>query len=187
VARGLHLLGPNVACATRTRHTGEIDKVIDKIGFLVRFWELKARHANSGQPLSAPEQVELLSLMQLVTPDFKMPEPGPCARPADPLPAQLIGEGIALSVEVRHVSAAALLVASVKPMSLGERVLVRTSDAITGVEYTLPCTVAWVHEGSPYVMCLCVDGVPTRGELETLPGPRAMAMFSMGRQARLVG
>jgi hypothetical protein len=161
--------------------------VIDKIGFLVRFWELKARHATMGQPLSAPEQVELLSLMQLVTGDLRMPEPGPCARPSDPLPAQLIGEGTVLSVEVRHVSAAALLVASVKPMSRAERALVRTSDAITGVEYTLPCSVAWVHDGAPCIMCLCVDGVPTRAELEALGGPRALRMFAIGRQARLVG
>ena len=34
--------------------------------------------------------------------------------------------------------AAALLVASVKPMSLGERVIIRTADAVSGVEYALP-------------------------------------------------
>jgi hypothetical protein len=52
--------------------------VIDKLGFLVRFWELKARHATLGEPLSASEQLELLSLMQLVTGDCKMPPPGTC-------------------------------------------------------------------------------------------------------------
>jgi hypothetical protein len=171
----------------RSAHLTMENNVIDKVGFLVRFWELKARHATLGHPLSSPEQVELLSLMQLVTGDFRVPEPGPCARPADAFPAQLIGEGILLSVEVRHVCAGALLVASVKPMSLGERALVRTSDAITGVEYTLPCNVAWVHHGNPCIMGLCVDGVPTCGELETLPGPRPVHLFSMGRQARLVG
>ncbi len=161
--------------------------MIDKIGFLVRFWELKARHATLGQPLSAPEQVELLSLMQLVTGDVHMPEPGPCARPSDALPAQLIGEGILLSVEIRHVCAGARLVAGVKPMSSGERALVRTSDAITGVEYTLPCNVAWVHQGNPCIMGLCVDGVPTRAELEPLTSPRGAHLFSMGKQARLMG
>jgi hypothetical protein len=161
--------------------------VIDRIGFLVRFWELKARHATIGEPLSSPEQVELLSLMQLVTSDFRIPEPGPCARPSDALPAQLIGEGILLSVEVRHVCAGALLVASVKALSSGEHAIVRASDAITGVEYVLPCRVAWVHKGSPCIMGLCVDGVPTRAELEVPTGSRPLPLFSMGRQTRLEG
>jgi hypothetical protein len=161
--------------------------VIDKIGFLVRFWELKARHATLGQPLSASEQVELLSLMQLVTGDLRAPEPGPCGRPDNALPAQLIGEGVLLSVEIRYVSAAALLVASVKAMSPGIRAVLRTSDAITGVEYALPCSVAWVYGSSPPIMGLCVDGVPTRSDLESVSGSRAMQMTSMGKQVRLVG
>src|ERR1019366_1189182 len=49
----------------------------------------------------------------------------------------------------RHVCAAALLVAGVKAMSVGERVIIRTADAVSGVEYVLPCTLAWVHDGSP--------------------------------------
>ena len=52
--------------------------------------------------------------MQLVTGDFKMPSRGTCARPSNALPAQLIGEGTILPVEVRDVCAAALLVASVR-------------------------------------------------------------------------
>jgi hypothetical protein len=161
--------------------------VIDKIGFLARFWELKARHATLGQPLSSPEQIELLSLMQLVTGDFKMPEPGTCARPADALPAQLIGEGTILPVEIRYTCAAALLVASVKPMTPGERAIVRTSDAISGVEFALPCSVAWVYDASPCIMALVVDGIPTRAELDDLPGRRMANVLSLGRQSRLVG
>ena len=137
VARPLHLLRATLPLRRRPELR---DTVIDKLGFLVRFWELKARHATLGEPLSAAEQVELLSLMQLVTGDFKMPPPGTCARPSNPLPAQLIGEGTILSVEVRYVCAAALLVASVKPMSIGERAIIRTADAVSGVEYALPCT-----------------------------------------------
>jgi len=164
--------------------------VIDKIGFLVRFWELRARHATVGDPLAPAEQVELLSLMQLVTGDFKMPPPGTCARPANALPAQLIGEGTILSVEVRHVCAAALLVASVKPMTLGERVIIRTADAVSGVEYALPCSLAWVYDASPCIMALVVDGVPTRGDLLTLAESRIardLRVLPIGRQARLVG
>jgi hypothetical protein len=167
------------------RHRDE--KVIDKLGFLVRFWELRGRHATLGEPLSPGEQLELLSLMQLVTGDFKMPEPGTCARPANALPAQLIGEGTIQPVEVRHVCAAALLVASVKTATLGERMILRTADAVSGVEYVLPCTVAWVYEGSPCIMAVAVDGIPTRSELTSLPEPRVAQSFPIGRQSRLIG
>ena len=161
--------------------------MIDKLGFLVRFWELKARHATLGQPLSDPEQLELLSLMQLVTGDCQVPPPGSCARPSNAIPAQLIGEGTILAVEVRYVSAGALLAASVKSMSLGERAIVRTADAISGVEYVLPCTVAWVHEASPCIMALVVDGIPTRSSLTNPPESRPAGVLAIGRQARLVG
>ncbi|HLK36938.1 MAG TPA: hypothetical protein VKU41_09335 [Polyangiaceae bacterium] len=161
--------------------------MIDKLGFLVRFWELKARHATLGQPLSDPEQLELLSLMQLVTGDCQLPVPGSCARPSNAIPAQLIGEGTILAVEVRYVSAGALLAASVKAMSLGERAIVRTADAISGVEYVLPCTVAWVHEASPCIIALVVDGIPTRSSLTTPPESRPVGVLAIGRQARLVG
>jgi hypothetical protein len=161
--------------------------VIDKLGFLVRFWALRGRHATLGEPLAPSEQLELLSLMQLVTGDFKMPEPGQYPRTSGALPAQLIGEGSIQPVEVRHVSAAALVVASVKPVTLGERMIVRTADAVSGVEYVLPCTVAWVHDGSPYVMALVVDGIPTRSELNSLPEPRVAQSFPIGRQSRLIG
>lgn len=160
--------------------------MIDKIGFLVRFWELRARHATLGEPLSGREQLELLSLMQLVIGDFNVPEPGGCARPSNALPAQLIGEGTILPVEVRRVSAAALLVASTKSMAQGERVLVRTADALSGVEFTLPCSVAWVHEGTPCILALVVDGIPTRSEFAVVPGPSMTSVLPFGPQVRLV-
>jgi hypothetical protein len=159
--------------------------VIDKLGFLFRFWELKARHATLGQPLASSEQLELLSLMQLVTSELRVPEQGSCARPSNPLPAQLIGEGTILAVEIRHVCAAALLVASTKSMSIGEGVIVRAADAVSGVELALPCSIAWIHDGSPCIMALVVDGIPTRTDLVVTP--RAQGVLSMGRQVRLVG
>ena len=159
--------------------------MIDKLGFLFRFWELKARHATLGQPLASSEQLELLSLMQLVTSELRVPEQGSCARPSNPLPAQLIGEGTILAVEIRHVCAAALLVASTKSMSIGEGVIVRAADAVSGVELALPCSIAWIHDGSPCIMALVVDGIPTRTDLVVTP--RAQGVLSMGRQVRLVG
>jgi hypothetical protein len=161
--------------------------VIDHIGFLVRFWELRARHATMGQPLSGREQLELLSLMQLVTGDFQVPEPGAYARPSNAIPAQLIGEGTILPVEVRDVSAAALLVSSVRALTPGERVIIRAADAVSGVEFALPCSIAWVYDGSPTMMALVVDGIPTRSEFGAASTPALVHVLSMGRHVRLVG
>lgn len=190
MARPLQTFSVGNDVANRAAHR-KIEKgtVIDKLGFLVRFWELKARHATLGKPLSASEQVELLSLMQLVTGDCKMPPPGTCARPSNPLPAQLIGEGTILAVEVRYVCAAALLVASVKSMTLGERAIIRTADAVSGVEYSIPCSLAWVHEASPCIMALVVDGIPVRSDFLALAESavaRNLRVLPIGKQARLV-
>jgi hypothetical protein len=191
VARALHHSRANSpqtrAVEPAADHPPRRRAVIDKLGFLVRFWELKARHATLGQPLTDNEQLELLSLMQLVTGDFKMPEPGTCARPPNALPAQLIGEGTILPVEVRHVCASALLVASARPMTPGERVIMRTADAVSGVEYALPCNIAWVYDASPCILALAIDGVPTHSELAALPEPHTASMLSIGKQVRLVG
>ncbi len=159
--------------------------MIEKIGFLMRFWELKARHASLGQPLSGGEQLELLSLMQLVTGDFQMPEPGVYARPDDAVPAQLIGEGTILPVEIRDVCASALLASAARAMAPGERVIVRTADAVSGVEFALPCSVAWVYDASPVIMALVVDGIPTRSEFAA-PEPRMATVLAIGKQVRLV-
>jgi hypothetical protein len=161
--------------------------VIDKLGFLVRFWELRGRHSMAGRPLTTGEQLELLSLMQLVTGDCKMPEPGTCARPANAMPAQLIGQGAIQPVEVRHVCASALVVASVKPVTLGERMILRTADGVSGVEFVLPCTVAWVHEGSPCSVAVVVDGIPVRSELSAQhPAGRVAQSFPIGRQCTMI-
>jgi hypothetical protein len=161
--------------------------VIEKLGFLVRFWELKARHATLGEPLAPQEQLELLSLMQLVTGDFRMPEPGPVARTPGALPAQLIGEGTILPIEVRVVTAAGLIVAALKTISTSERVIVRTADALSGVEFALPCEVSWVYDGSPCIMGLVVDGIPTRSEFTASPDAPVRSSLGLGRHERLVG
>lgn len=164
--------------------------MIDKLGFLIRFWALKARHATMGMPLSGNEQLELLSLMQLVTSDVRVPEPGPCPRPESAIPAQLIGQGSILPVEIVHVSAAALVVTGARSMPARERVILRTADAVSGVEYALPCSVAWAYHGRPDVMALVVDGLPTRAEFAGTghgADTRTPQSLSMGRQVRLVG
>ncbi len=162
--------------------------MIEKLGFLVRFWELKARHATLGEPLGPQEQLELLSLMQLVTVDFRMPSPGPATRTKNALPAQLIGEGRIFPVELRVITAAALLVASLKHVSAGERVILRAADAVSGVEYAMPCTIAWTHDGAPCTLALVVDGIPTRSDFGPPAGDaHVRSSMALGRHERLVG
>jgi len=163
--------------------------VIEKLDFLVRFWELKARHATLGQPLAAREQVELLSLMQLVQGEFEVPPAGPVKATRASLPAQLIGDGGMRRVEIRGLSAGALLVASGTPIAGGGQVILRATDAVTGVEYALPCKVMWVHPGSerdPCTMALVVDGIPTRSVFAT-PDSQLGGQLSIGQGERLVG
>jgi hypothetical protein len=146
--------------------------VLEKLDLMVRFWELTARHATVGQPLSADEQVELLSWMQLITTDLEVPGPGPLARDGDALPAQIIGAGTSNAVELRAVLARALLVTSAATIPTGASVLLRATDAVAGVEYVIPCVVRWVHYASPCSLALAVDGIPTRKSFGGRSDPR---------------
>ncbi len=165
----------------------EGNSVIEKLGFLVRFWELQARHATLGHPLGPQEQIELLSLMQLVTSDCKMPQAGPVQRTRGALPAQIIGEGAITPIELRSVSAAAILIASSARMAVGSRVIVRVADAVSGIEFALPCSIVWAYEAAPCTMALVVDGIPTRSDFASPPDAHARSALAMGRRERLVG
>lgn len=159
--------------------------MIDKLDFLVRFWELRARNESLGDPLSPREQIELLSLLQLVTGELEIPAMGPVDRPKYALPAQMIGEGTILPVEVRSVSAAACVVSCASTVPEGAQVILRAADAITGVEYALPCRVLWVYRGAPTILALSVDGIPSRRVFAELPDARMSMPLALGRHARM--
>lgn len=161
--------------------------MLEKLDFLVRFWALKARHDLAGEPLTTPEQIELLSLLQLVTRELALPAAGPLAKVPGGVPAELIGEGDITSVEIRGVSAAALLVSSPVCATPGGSVVVRVVDAVSGVEYTLPCRVEWSHGAGPASLALRVDGVPVRGVFTVLPDPRARVRLGRGARERSIG
>jgi len=158
--------------------------LIDKLDFLVRFWELKARNASLGEPLGSDEQIELLSLMQLVTGDLDVPAAGNYARPKSALPAQMIGDGTILHVEMRSVTAGAVIVSCASAVPVGSNVILRTTDAVSGVEYALPCRVAWVFRGAPMILALSVDGIPTRNVFGGVPEPRLSMPLALGKHAR---
>lgn len=161
--------------------------MIDKLDFLVRFWELRARNASLGEPLTPPEQLELLSLMQLVTGDRDVPPVGPIERPRSALPAQMIGDGTILPVEIRSVGASAVAVSCASVVPVGAHVILRAADVITGVEYALPCHVLWVYRGAPTIMALSVDGIPTRNVFVGMPEPRMSMPLALGKHERMIG
>ena len=162
----------------------------------MRFWELRARHAFAGEPLTSSEQVELLSLMQLMTGDVELPRPGTLSTTSAGLKAQLIGDGVIAAAEIRNVSAAGLLVSTHTPAIPTTRFIVKTADAIGGVEYALPCKVIWSHGSNPTSLALSVDGVPSCTPFTSVldvaravpTSPSALTpSFQMGRHVRLVG
>ncbi|MCA9584503.1 MAG: hypothetical protein KC657_04015 [Myxococcales bacterium] len=160
--------------------------MIEKLDFLVRFWELKARNASLGSPLTAQEQLELLSLMQLVTQGLEVPTAGPVPRPKGALPAELIGDGGIISAEVRALNASVVVVTCAPVLPKGARVILRATDAVSAVEYALPCSIVWVHRGSPTTLALAVDGIPTRERFEVTE-TRMTSGLALGKRERLVG
>lgn len=160
-----------------------VSGVIEKIDFLVRFWELKARSDRMGNPLAPVEQLELLSLMQLVNVDRRVQSAGPVTREPGSIPAQVIGDGSIQPIEIRNVSAAAILVASASAFDAGAQVIVRIADAVSGVEFALPCEVTWAYQGAPCTMALAVDGIPTRTDFVAT----AATSLRMGPRLRFVG
>jgi hypothetical protein len=135
--------------------------MLEKLDFMVRFWQLRARNGSLGDPLNAVERVELLSLLRLMATDSPLPEAGPAPKTDNGAPVQIAAPGGFLSAELRLVCAEGIVVACASPMRAGQSLIVRLADAVSGVEYTLPCTVAWSHAGTPAAMALRVDGAPT--------------------------
>lgn len=136
--------------------------MLDKLDFMMRFWDLKARHESLGAPLSPVERIELLSLLSLMATDDPLPDAGPPPRSEHALDAQVTAHGSFVAVEIRMVCARGLVVACITPLPAGQSTVVRLADDATGVEYSVPCIVEWSTVGSPSAMALRVDGAPAR-------------------------
>jgi hypothetical protein len=136
--------------------------MLEKLDFMVRFWQLRARHEALGAPLSGFERVELLSLIRLMATDHRLPDPGPPPKSEAGVPVQLTAPGGFLAGELRLVCAEGVVLACASPLRPGFGTIVRLADAVSGLEYTIPCTVAWSFIGTPSAMALRVDGSPSR-------------------------
>ena len=82
--------------------------------------------------------------------------------------------------------AGALLVASASPLRVGAQVILRAADAVSAVEYTLPCKVMWVYGGAPCTMAFIVDGIPIRSDFGS-GEMQVQGTMPLGPTERLVG
>jgi hypothetical protein len=144
--------------------------MLQKLDFLVRFWQLRARHHALGTPLSEAECGELWSLLRLVALERGLPNPGPPPNNDHGIPVQLTAPGGFVAGDVRRIFADGLVVACVRPLPTGSSTIARLADAVTGVEFTLPCEVEWTFVASPSAMCLRINGSPTRATF-AIPQP----------------
>lgn len=135
--------------------------MLEKLDFMVRFWDLRARH-EAHAPLTPLERGELLSLLSLMVTDDPMPDPTPAPSRGEGIPVQITARGGFLAADLRHVCSAGLVVVTEAPLAIGQSTVVRVADAESGVEYHLPCVVEWSFVGTPATMALRVDGAPTR-------------------------
>lgn len=157
--------------------------MIHKLDFLVRFWELNARHRDDADTLSASERIELLSLMQLVIDDLQPPERGSCARPPTAIGVDLIGDGTIARVELRYVSAGALVVTSQDAFGADGPLVLRAVHPTTRAETSFPCKVLWTYGSHPTTTALVVDGIPQRRKGSNLSSKTHLGLL---RHERLV-
>lgn len=136
--------------------------MLEMLDFMVRFWQLRARHGATSPTLTASERTELLSLLQMLACDLHLPAAGPAPKVEHGLPAQLTAPGGFLAGELRYVCPEGLIVASTSPLRCGTSTVVHVADAVAGVEFEIPCVVQWARVGVPSAMGLRVDGDPRR-------------------------
>ena len=140
--------------------------LIDKLRFLVRFWDLTARHAMNA--LASAEKLELHALLKVATQDARLPPRGIVSRTPDSIAGELIGEFGFVRCELRQVNAAGFVVAGYRGIKAGTSLILRVSDELRGVDYAIPCSVVWTHEIGTSTMALKIDGTPTETSFTSL-------------------
>jgi hypothetical protein len=147
---------------------GRLNAVIEKFDFLVRFWELRARYEAMGMPLTKSERLELLSLLQLVAAEDEPSAVEAIDTGRRGIPVQITAGSGFLAGDLKDLSSERLVIGAVEQLPTGHRTLVYVADAVTGVEYSVPCRVIWSRDDEPCLIALAPDGLPTRSNF-TLP------------------
>ena len=131
--------------------------VIDEFDLLFRYWALRARYDALGAPLTDAERTELLSLVQLAAFDPQTVKHEPRG-----LRVELASRSGFFPGDLRQMAPELLVVASRARLAPGDRTILTLADAVSGVEYSLPCVVRWVKNAGFRIAGLSVDGAPTK-------------------------
>ena len=152
--------------------------MIEKLRFLVRYWDLLARTSSTGA-LTHHETLELHALMHVLNSDAKLPPPSIVSRKLYALPAALLLQRGAARVELRQVNASGFVIAAARPLPLETLSVLRVSDPETGHDYTFPCRLAWKHDVGTSTIALTIDGRPS------ISAPESLSRIAMNPKARL--
>lgn len=143
--------------------------MLEKLDLLVRFWELRARNETVDVPLADSERAELLSLLRLIKDESAMSDPAAIVAFAEGcLPIQMTAKSGFLAGDLRQLDADQLVVAASEVLAEDDRTIVYIADAVSGIEYALPCVVLFSHVDMPCIMGLAIDGIPVRSTF-TIP------------------
>jgi hypothetical protein len=159
--------------------------MLDKLDFMVRFWQLQARDGSRSarkargegrgpepESLSATERAERMSLLRAMATDERLPEAGPLPHGGRGVPVQIAAPGGFVPGELRAVFADGVVIACAALIQAGQRAAVHVADAVSGLEYALPCVIEWSWPGPTPALGLRVDGCPTRTSFGRMPEPR---------------
>jgi hypothetical protein len=159
--------------------------VMDEFDLLFRYWALRAKYEALGAPLTGAERGELLSLVQLAASereaswDPETAEGGPRG-----LPVKLTAGGGFLAGELRQMDPELLVVAAAEHLAPGARTVMTLADAVSGVEYSLPCVVRWAKRSAPCLLGLSIDGAPAKAAFGTSSTTGVQAAFGLGQKGR---
>src|SRR3972149_3068070 len=104
-------------------------------------------------------------MIQMVTSTTITADPDPSSSLRRGIPVQLTAGSGFLAGDVRGLRADGLVGGAAEPISPGVRTIAYVADAVSGVEYSMPCVVAWAYDAEPWMMGLALDGLPARAEL----------------------
>src|SRR5438477_11345992 len=108
---------------------------MEKLDFLVRFWELRARFETLGVPLTKSEGFELLSLLQFLTANDEPNAIESIDASRQNIPTQLTTNSGFLATKLKDLSTERLMINAIEALPNGQRTILYITDAVSGVEY----------------------------------------------------
>jgi hypothetical protein len=135
--------------------------MIEQLDLIFRFWQLRTTHEGKAH-LTPSEQAELWSMMRMLANQERLPSACAPPRTEHGVPVQLAAPGGFLAGELRRLYLDGFVIACATPLRPGRSTIARLADAVSAIEYALPCHVEWSFRGSPSAMGLRISGMPTR-------------------------